>query len=251
MKRFVTTLIDSYNGLVDQYDTSRNDFDAIKGYFTLYHDNSSSFNVTVMQSYSIYTDYLTLIFSPIKATQPQVTIDQTEAFLRLFPNASLTFGDPYYLQKNFVATEYNGNIVRYYAIMEMPLSAFSPSSDYVTDANQIAQYMYNQDQSQVPPIPTASQTLTVSVSVTPVSNLTVIVQPPTTYIQSNTQDWLSMVNDNPYIKTIVTFFGGIIAFVVFVIGVFAILRQKDRRTAIKKLLGMDKPEGNKPENEKA
>jgi hypothetical protein len=181
MKRFVTTLIDSYNGLVDQKDKTRKDFDTIKGYLTLYHDNSSSFNVTVMQTNSYYTNDLTLIFSPIETTQPNITINQTEAFLDLFPNATLTFGFDYYIQKNVVATEYDGNIVRLYAIMNMPLSAFSPSKDYVTDANQIAESMYSEDHRQ---IPTVSQTQTVTRTSTSVTSVQVGPN-PIDYITSN------------------------------------------------------------------
>lgn len=207
MKRFVTTLIDSYNTLVDQNDKSRKDFDAIKGYFTLYHDKSSSFNVTVMQTYPYYTTYLTLIFNPIAAIQPNVTIDQTETFEGLFPNATLTFGFNYYVQRNFVATEYDGNIVRLYAIMNMPLSAFSSSSDYVTDANQIAQSMYGQDQSQVS---TVSQTQTSTSTTTKTS---IISQGQTTGVQSN-PNWLEYILANPWQPVGI---GGIVLLAVFVL----------------------------------
>jgi hypothetical protein len=156
MKEFVTTLLDSYNVLVKQNDMSQKDFDNIKGLFSLYLASGNSFNVTVVQTDPNNVNWITLMFTPIIANQPNVTIDSSDFFMRLFPYASIKYGFDYSIQRNFVSTYYNGTVVRLYLILELNLSQVSPStSDYIANANQIAQSIYQSDQSQVP---TVSQT---------------------------------------------------------------------------------------------
>src|SRR5208337_118719 len=125
MKRFVDNLIGTYNDLVTQNDKPREDFDQIQGYFTLYRPNGTSFNVTVMQSEFYSTGMITLFFTPIQAAQPNVTIDRKDTFRALFPHAGIWYGFDYSLQKNFSGINYNGDVVRIYLILEVPLSDFT------------------------------------------------------------------------------------------------------------------------------
>jgi hypothetical protein len=84
---YVNNLIDSYNELVQNSTfIQRPDFAELKGNFSLYHDAGYSFQVVAMQSAPENPDYVALIFAPIHANQPNVTMDYNDTFTSLTGN---------------------------------------------------------------------------------------------------------------------------------------------------------------------
>jgi DNA-binding MarR family transcriptional regulator len=154
MKRYVKNLIDSYNGLVDEYDEPRPDFNIIKGYFSLYHDVGNSFKVIVIQTDPYHANQISLIFIPIRAEQPDVSMNYNDTFGTMFPNMSETLSF-LTIQENLPFT-YNGTVVRQDLVLG--IQAADVSGDYMTDSSVAANAIYQQDQSKVP---TVSQTQTV------------------------------------------------------------------------------------------
>lgn len=110
------------------------------------------------------------------------------------------------------------------------------SSDYVTTSNDAAQYLYQQDEKQVP---TVRQTV-----------IQTIISSETVIVQSSTQDAFSWFNDNPLVRTIVTFFGGIADFVLLIVGIVILVKRKRVMREVRELLGMNSPQRDKPEDGK-
>jgi hypothetical protein len=244
VKLYIETLLDQYHTLVDQYYASRSDFGEIKGYFTLYNQTGNSFEVivvetnpTMLQGNSQFppSNPINLIFIPIRGTNLEIVMDQKDTFATLSTNSSIMVG-PLLIGKDLPLT-YNGTTIRQDVVLGIDADV-ELTDGYKTWAINDATVLYNQDEKQVPSVPVVNQTLTVNLSVTrtPVSNQTVIVQPATTYLLTNTQNAFSWFNDNPLIKTIVTIFGSVATFLGIVITIVIVVLRKQVTKEIKKLL---------------
>ncbi len=154
VRGYVKNLIDSYNFWVDEYDKPRRDFPDIKAYFSLYLELGNSFKVIVIQT-DLYDTQISLIFTRIRANQLDVIVDYKDSFWTLFPNMSEVKG--YTVIQSDLPFTYNGTIVRQDFILG--IKAADISGDYMTNSYNTAQYIYHEDQNQ---IPTISQTQTVT-----------------------------------------------------------------------------------------
>jgi len=167
---YVSTLIDSYNALVNNSTyATRPDFDKIKSNFLLYHDPGYSFKVIVVQSVPETADYVALIFIPIQADQPNIIADSQHTMYSLFGGAFYMTGEYGLLENDVIQS---GNIQVQIHLAWVILST-DISGDYVTNANNAAHYIYQQDTKQMPVFP-------LTVTTAAVYSPTVTQQLPTT-----------------------------------------------------------------------
>lgn len=263
---YVQNLIGSYNALLQNstYITRPDFFDSVYENLTLYHDAQHSFQVVVLQSVP-NSDYVALIFAPIQANQPNVTMDYDDTFNDLFPHTFTTVGEYALLEKTAIGY---GNLVIQVPLILLVL-ATDISSNFATSAKNAAQFIYQQDIKQIPSHYVYKRTNTETIGVgaeasanklTPTNPNFVTIYLPTTstttlttgfstMIVPNTQDSFAWFNDNPYIKTIVTVFGSISTFVIVII----VLLRKQGKAKLKELLSMesdrDKPQDVKSQHE--
>jgi hypothetical protein len=174
--QYVDNLIDTYNLLVNEYDKPRLDFENVKAYFSLYHEAENNFKVIVLQTEPHVSEWVTLIFIPIRADQPNVTMDYNDTYRDLSVGFMI---EEYAIQENVPLT-YNNTTLHLDFVLT--ISASDISSGYMAKSDEAAKYIYQQDQNQVP---TVSQTQTVSETIS-----------QTTTIQSG-PDIVSEVLSNP------------------------------------------------------
>lgn len=233
--QYIYNLIGYYNGLVRFYGANRPDFDSIKGNFSLYHDAGHSFLAVVLQSVPDNADYVALMFFPIRAGQPNVTMDYNDTFSELFPHTIAMKVEYGLLQNNLL--EY-GNITIRLPLVFVVLST-DILGDYIKNSADAAQYIYQQDTKQIsvhhtysislsetigisealtladPNFITKYLTLTVTTTqistsrttVVSTNNQTVIVQPATTYVESSVQsnyNPVQYIQSNPRMAGIVS-----------------------------------------------
>ncbi|MGA8856149.1 MAG: hypothetical protein WB643_03175 [Candidatus Bathyarchaeia archaeon] len=169
--QYVDNLIDSYNLLVNEHDKSRPDFNIVKSYFSLYHEQGHSFEVVVLLTvpYSIY--WVSLIFIPFIADKPNVIMDYNHTFSDLFPATVVTQGE--WANGENLPFTYNDTTIH----QDFVLVVYSPdiSGDYMTESNNAARALYQQDQQQ---IPTVSQTQTVSQTISQTTTIQNLIQSP-------------------------------------------------------------------------
>jgi len=234
------------------YITRPDFFDSVYQNLTLYHDAQHSFQVVVLQS-APNSDYVALIFAPIRANQPNVTMDHDDSFNELFPHAFTTVGEYALLEKTAIG--YGNSVVQVPLILLV--LATDISGNYTTNAKNAAQFIYQQDIKQIPNHMVYKRTASVTIGfgdqvsankLTPTNPNFVTIYLPTTSTTTalttvvsmvSTQDLFSWFNDNPIIRTIVTLFGSIESFVLLIIVVLVVVFQKRVREEAKKLLHMD------------
>ena len=125
---YVRNLIETYNALVKNSTyINRPDFDNVKANFSLYRNAGYSFKVVVAQSVPDTSAYVALIFIPIRADQPNVTMDYNDTMLSLFGGAFYIAGQNSILKNNVV--QY-GNIIVQVPFIFVILSTDISSANY-------------------------------------------------------------------------------------------------------------------------
>jgi len=191
---YVQTLINTYNTLVNSTLVKRSDFSSISASLSLYHEVGHSFHVVVLQSVPDNSDYVALMFFPIQATQPNVTMDYKDTFASLFQNAFYIASEYGLLENNKIVY---GNQVILLPLVWVILSS-DISGDYLTNAKNAAQYIFQQDTKTIPPPPPPAHT-TYSVTISPTA--TVSPQVSVT-MQSSSTEQLSTQPQPPPQKTL-------------------------------------------------
>ena len=158
---YVNALLSEYTNLVNMNYVNRSDFESIKGNFSLYANTGNSFKVIVAQSSPNNSSVIALIFSPIQATQPNVTMDHNDTLNTLFPNTFSVSGEYNLLEHNVL--QYGNIVIKIPVIFTIPSSDIS-SANYLTNAKSAAQMIYRIDAGQVTIHHTFSVTLTEQIS---------------------------------------------------------------------------------------
>lgn len=264
---YVRTLIDSYNALVKNSTyINRPDFNCIKGKgnLSLYHEEGHSFQVVVLQSVPTNASYVALIFAPIRANQPNVTMDYNDTFTSVFPHAITIAAEYGLLEKNTVSY---GSTTIQIPLIFVVLST-DISGDYLTNAKNAAQYIYQQDTKQIPShlafCVTLSETIGISAGVSTLTpadpnfvprylTLTITTtQTTTAYVVTTSQDEFSWFYENPIVKIIDSIFGSVIEFASIIIAIIIIVvKRRKVKSELKRVLHIDSPHRDKPKKAKS
>jgi hypothetical protein len=140
VKGYVDNLTSDYNAIVSFNDSGRPNFQSVKADFWLYHDTGNTFKVTAMPAVANDSTYVVLLFEAIGGNSPVVVIDNTTDFATHYGSSlegELT------VIGNFLDTFQNANI--YYRPV-IVIASTDITGDYMTNANQAAEYIYRQNE---------------------------------------------------------------------------------------------------------
>jgi hypothetical protein len=158
--QYVENLIDSYNSLVAFSDVYKSNFQSIEADFSLYHQTGESFAVIVMQSVPDNSDFVALIFFPIKSETPVVIMDNSDTLASVY-GFYITGEDNIF--ENLLMS-YTNTIVHLDLILEIQVSDIT--NDTLVNSKNTAQFIYNNDESQISQstisTTTAHQTITIT-----------------------------------------------------------------------------------------
>lgn len=197
--QYVNNLIDTYNAKVTATYGLHPDF-TITDNFKLYHASDHSFNVTVVRYNDSSNIAIGFVFVPIISPAPVIVIDNTATVCELTYPICIPFAPNNDLGFAVRQSAYNGSRGAGYGPFIWIANATTLFADPLVSSAEAADSLFRNDQKAVP----SSDALTA---------------------------FLTWFNDNLLIKTIVTIFGGLGAFVLIF---FGFLRNRGRRKRVRK-----------------
>jgi|SRR6266566_1090447 len=136
---YINSLIQSYNALVGP-----NPSDNIKGFFSLYHAISNTFEVIVMKSDNT-SSVVVLNFTPIGGNTPGVIMDYNDTFLSAYKLFDFQAGND---SLRGITIEYTNTIIP--ITLAYTVNMTDITGDYMTNSLLVAQSLYRADLRSIP-----------------------------------------------------------------------------------------------------
>ena len=137
-KEYVTDFLNDYNALVDSEYSHKANFDNIKSWFSAYEPVGDSFKAIVMPQAPNDSNFLAIVFFPIVANQPNVTVTTQESFCSYTQKTICFHNETQILMNVFIG---RGGFENYTGLI-LFLPAGNVSSNIVTNAESDANALF-------------------------------------------------------------------------------------------------------------